>query len=180
MKERLYLRNRGDMDYFLESRTTNSASVIASLNPTHFAESKLSLKNCQAIENGYDLDELAEDFIRDVFDDKNIEIDLSNGIVISFIKGFQKALEILGDKKFSEEALYDPIMLGVAYEDTGIQGINNFSELKELAVRRNIKTEWEVIIEMEVINHGTGEDGKLIETVEPKLDQNGCLILKRL
>ena len=54
---------------------------------------KLSLKNCQAIENGYDLDELAEKRFG-----KSLHHASSRH---SFKEGFQKAVEILGDKKFN-------------------------------------------------------------------------------
>ena len=77
-----------DNEYYLVDGNTND--TIATTDKVLLKEDgymgKLSPKNCEAIANGYDLVELAEDFIRDVFDDKNIEIDLSNGIVISFIK----------------------------------------------------------------------------------------------
>lgn len=124
---------------------------------------KLSLKNCEAIANGYDLDDLAENETK--INEFNSEI--------SFKAGFQKALEILGDKKFSEDALYDSIMLGVAFEDTGINGVNNYSELKEMAVRRNTQTEWGV----EIITEDTGLGARINKKI--KLDSNGCLILKQ-
>ncbi len=132
---------------------------------------KLSLQNCEAIENGYDLDELVKErnyrgFGTDIFN-------------TGFIEGAEAIIKILGDKKFSEDALYDSIMLGVAFEDTGIKGVNNYSELKEIAVRRNTQNEWDVEIVAEFIEEEkTGTDlawGRLI----PKLDENGCLILRR-
>ena len=58
---------------------------------------KLSLKNCEVVANGYDLDELA------VLSTKEETTIVGNQkMAQGFIKGFQKALEILGDKKFSE------------------------------------------------------------------------------
>ena len=61
---------------------------------------KLSLKNCQAIENGYDLDELA----REITDKEHLlATQYSKGFEKGIIVGFQKALELMGDKKFSEE-----------------------------------------------------------------------------
>ena len=66
-------------------------SKIASSAPNPMG--KLSIKNCQAIERGYDLDELIDKYCRG---NSKIEDDFIK-------KGFQKALEILGDKKFSEE-----------------------------------------------------------------------------
>ena len=66
---------------------------------------KLSIKNCEAIENGYDLDELArEAFKSDIASDyTNIDKCITDGKIRGFIRGFQKALELLGGKKFSEE-----------------------------------------------------------------------------
>jgi hypothetical protein len=58
----------------------------------HLAD-KLSLKNCQAIENGYDLDELVLK--------KDLVKHFGMMVISTLIEGFQKALEILGDKKFS-------------------------------------------------------------------------------
>ncbi len=152
---------------------------------------KLSLKNCEAIENGYDLDELIKDESSFMSDDTppiyKIEVE------ISFMRGFQKALEIIGDKKFNEENIHDAIMLGIAYEDTGIQGINNLSELKELAVRKSVKTEWDVEIEMNWTPLKTFCDDcgsacyidkpcdhpSDCNNWKPKLDADGCLILKK-
>ena len=69
---------------------------------------KLSLKNCEAIENGYDLDELAENTYREYPTDlKDATYHYNRDYQVhkkrkAFIKGFQKALELMGDKKFSE------------------------------------------------------------------------------
>lgn len=174
MEERLYLRNRGDMDYFLESRTTNSASVIASLNPTHFAENKLSLKNCESIANGYDLDELANRYTNPMNKSELVEQSISR----HFINGAKTILEILSDKKFTESDIKKAYHIGKISKDKHQIGMS--TQPSDILVQSLQQTEWEVLIEMEVINHGAGEDGKLIETVEPKLDAEGCLILKRL
>lgn len=60
---------------------------------------QLSLKNCQAIERGYDLDELIDNITPKNGTTGNISER------IGFVKGFQKALELMGDKKFSEEQM---------------------------------------------------------------------------
>lgn len=64
---------------------------------------KLSLKNCEAIANGYDIDELAESEYGQRFDEDGDEVWDSGKLHWAqhgFKSGFQKALEILGDKKF--------------------------------------------------------------------------------
>lgn len=147
---------------------------------------KLSLKNCQAIERGYDLDELAYEYDLDT-------IENVYGQVKAFKAGFQKALEILGDKKFSEE----DVMLGW---DAGIMSKsivdNNWTSLirsKKLlehreSYQRDLKpsslqqTEWEVEIEMECPKTGCDIECDINcyePNKKPKLDSDGCLILKR-
>jgi hypothetical protein len=128
---------------------------------------QLSIQNCEAIANGYDLDELANDHWdedRQLNDPK------------SFRDGFQKALEILGDKKFSKEDMFEAVMFGCSFEDPGIEGIETYNELKDLVITRNTQTEWDVEVEQELIQSSI--QGEAIW--ELKLDTDGCLILKRI
>jgi hypothetical protein len=105
----------------------------------------------------------------------------------AYIAGFNKHAELNKDKVFTEEDIYDAVMLGVCFEDNGIKGISTYEELKELAVKRASKpTEIEVEIIMSPCYYDTSlggfstsyTEGKPIE--EPKLDKDGCLILKRV
>ncbi len=134
---------------------------------------KLSLKNCQAIELGYDLDELVENFWKEEFMKPGL-IDTN-----SYKAGFQKALEILGNKKFSEEDMIKVIKLA-RIKDVNPKNTSAFLTLEDEIIQSLKQNEWDVEIEIEIINHGKGEDGLLQEIVEPKLDENGCLILKRI
>ena len=163
---------------------------------------ELSIKNCNAIANGYDLEELACDKIGiDIsvvkhIDRKVIEKNespttpiheagaLGAGLyhmVKGFEIGFQKALEILGDKKFSLEDMKKVYLNSSKYEWFG-------DCIKSLQ-----QTEWDVEIEMEKCGYceGCNKAGMLhcahadscgypIETERPKLDTNGCLILKKI
>ena len=147
---------------------------------------KLSLKNCQAIENGYDLDEIRK------LADEDFECELGDGStnnesINSMLKksnangaewGFQKALEILGDKKFSEEDMKKVYLNSSKYEWFG-------DCIKSLQ-----QTEWDVEIEMEnkqqLTNGYKNQPDNVIgfiaayeNVVVPKLDADGCLILKR-
>jgi hypothetical protein len=114
---------------------------------------KLSLKNCQAIELDYDLDELAKEYMKI----SSIEFD-------AFKSGFQKALSILGDKKFSEDDVKKAILLSMKYNDVGV-------------IQSLQQTEWDVEIVMEtcqvMVQHGDMEFQDF-----PKLDADGCIILK--
>ena len=143
---------------------------------------RLSLKNCQEIENGYDLDKLALDYYKLVF-----------GNTKSYKDGFQKALEILGDKKFSEK---DVISMIEKSRETGLTA--------EYLMLTKQQTEWDVVVEMDIDNpcpkcgekdnvHGNYDYSNitrpLINTLcnecgtyfspIPKLDADGCIVLKR-
>ena len=153
---------------------------------------KLSLKNCESIANGYDLDELACNEIRiDISIVKDIDakrkensspcIPLNEGGCVGsnlynqvkgFEKGFQKALELMGDDVFSwlEKK-------GYLSDDKDI--------LKE---EYNHQTEWDV--EICTLNDCQGDFKQCnnenftcilcTDTGLPKLDENGCLILKQI
>ena len=119
---------------------------------------RLSLKNCQAIERGYDLDELAMGY--DLYENINFV-----GQMRAFKAGFQKALELMGDKKFSEEQLRESFL--------HVQNDPTFDVFKQSLQQ----TEWDVEIEMEWIQSTfiLGNPHQI-----PKLDDDGCLILKRI
>ena len=122
---------------------------------------KLSLKNCEAIENGYDLDDLADEYY------KRLELVPHKGN--AYIKGFQKALEILGDKKYNETDLYRAFLINSAGNDTTLR---NFFEQTVLPTFQ--QNEWDVEIDMWF--HGTRhKKGEWI----PRFDDDNCLILKR-
>jgi hypothetical protein len=126
---------------------------------------KLSLRNCQAIELGYDLDGLAENY-RNKGDFSSLHY---------FKEGFQKALEILGDKKFSMNEVVElcKILMSNPFEKCG----KTYQELTDSYIQSLQPTEWGVEIEMEKIILPFGAN-QFINEYKPKLDKNGCLILK--
>ena len=134
------------------------------LNPS-IVGTKLSLKNCQAIENGYDLDELVEERFGETFWHDGDKY---------FKEGFQKALEILGDKKFSEEDMRKAYFQG----DYDALYDGAYSEKENKFIQSLQQTEWEVEIEMEL----EIDTSKLVGAIygqKPKLNAENCLILKR-
>ena len=147
---------------------------------------KLSLKNCQAIEDGYDLDELAKNIkTEDGFEHKQ-----------SFIEGAKTILEILGDKKFSEEDVRKAFVdaFQKCYEVINSGKFDDITSAIEWLTQTNAdnyiqslkQTEWDVEICCYVeenngwIDADTFNSPMLIGTGEPKLDADGCLILKRI
>jgi hypothetical protein len=155
MKGRLI---KTDVNYILED---DKGVVIASTSLKKEGLS-LSLKNCQAIEKGYDLDELAkiEYPICEVWNDEEALIR-----ELAFKKGFQKALELMGHKMFSEEQLREAFF--------HVQNEPTFDVFKQSLQQ----TEWDVEIETvpALSNNGNVYYGDI-----PKLDEDGCLILKRI
>lgn len=122
----------------------------------------LSLKNCQAIERGYDLDELAEEFAKNHSLYPTAQDDTEYG----FKHGFQKALELMSDKKFSED---DVISMIEKSRETGLTA--------EYLILTKQQTEWDVEIEMDAIPADRAPGGW---DRFPKLDSDDCLILKRI
>ena len=142
-------------------------------NGVDLREHKLSLKNCQAIENGYDLDELRQKAY-EKYDKDDLSLDeqiqRSGGFLVGFEDGFQKAIKILGDKKFSEEDMKKAIY--IAWEGGELASTHIIESLQQ--------TEWDVEIVMECCGKVYSQycDGTC-EHVKPLLDVDGCLILKR-
>jgi hypothetical protein len=130
----------------------------------------LSLKNCEAIENGYDLDELA---------DYHFGIVGSEGIssTHSFKVGFQKALEILGDKKFSSGQLLNAMDLVWQWMNGEDYGCKTLTEVQDKHIQSLQQTEWEVEVIMDRIPADLAPGGW---DVFPKLDAENCIILKKI
>ena len=194
-----------DNSFVLLMENTNDLSgILASTNKTNpeYTMGKLSLKNCQAIERGYDLDAIKKEFIENQLqglDSEDCEkyIDFAEEDANIFIEGFQKALELMGDKKFSDGDIKKVIEIsrqGSLQENHNGYGVSTGSifVLDNLSVNEIIQslqqTEWDV--EVCTLNDCNGDynlcysrhfDCKICtNTGIPKLDANGCLILKRI
>lgn len=127
----------------------------------------LSTKNCQAIENGYDLDELVKERFGEAFwhdGDKYLK------------EGFKKALELLGDKKFSEDDVLNLIKRSREKKPYNFDGKSTEYKFSEDELIHSLQqTEWDVEVEMDAIT--TDDIYSIIG--KPKFDSDGCLILKR-
>ena len=158
------LSKKDDIFYLFVDASWSIASTDAKDNRVN----KLSLKNCQAIERGYDLDELAEDWCmkpEKKWSNNNNEVGDNYG---SFKVGFQKALEVNSDKRFTFKEMVDCWNKAL-----------NFQEHKETLgdhMQSLRQTEWDVEI---VMGDPIGIGDKYTPDTKPKLDADGCLILKR-
>ena len=134
---------------------------------------RLSLKNCQSIERGYDLDELFQREIDELMFTGNLEdpSEYRSGMY----KGAKILFELMGDKKFSEEDMTKAFEKG---EDFGSLPFSSYSTSKKLNKKEFIQslqqTEWDVEIVMDICGD------KVYAVPEPALDADGCLILKRI
>ena len=141
---------------------------------------KLSIKNCEAIELGYDLDEMSKEETR-----KFLGHDVPENIMLfithskMFQKGFQKALEILGDKKFSEDDMKEAMLNTIELTDwqkDQFRKDGNYHMAIDI-IQSLQQNEWEVEVVMDRIPADLAPDGW---DVFPKLDAKGCIILKRV
>ena len=149
---------------------TNNCFLSGTLEPSSF-EYKLSLKNCQAIERGYDLDELAlEAFELDL----NCQGDCNNYYErLAYKLGMIKMIGLLGDKKFSEEDMQRAMnWIMTQYFEFHEQPTMG---RREHYIQSLQQTEWDCIVEME----GFVDEEGIYCGERPKLDAENCLILKR-
>jgi hypothetical protein len=173
--------------------------AIADNNKAHeLNKNKLSLKNCEAIANGYDLDELVREAC-DITDPLRLDSQKYKQdpyFKIGFNKGFQKALEILGDKKFSEEDMKKAMnkIVTATYSNKGDDIFDLFIEIHRKKymdeyIQSLQQSEWDVEIVMICphpedtyvcgIQYGCDGDGCNHPNQIPYLDSDSCLILKR-
>lgn len=182
--------------YFLDELKIDGYFTIAnSLAKPNGLMYNLSIKNCQTIERGYDLDELAEEYAEENAKDNNISYhNLYVPLEYAYRHGFQKCLELMSDKKFSEEDVRRAIE--IARNGSMQEQHNGYGRPKELRfvlddvpsdyiIQSLQQTEWdvEVLMENSLINgyrnQAEGTIGFIAEYESvPKLDADGCLILK--
>ena len=171
IKDRIFLRKVAD-SYVLHRIKDGVLTIegdsqydIGGIEPFY----KLSLSNCQAVANGYDLDELAEDWCmkpEKKWSNNDNEVGDNYG---SFKVGFQKALEVNSDKRFTFKEMVDCWNKAL-----------NFQEHKETLgdhIQSLRQTEWDVEI-VTTTRMENGKSGLDVPVEKPKLDADGCLILK--
>jgi hypothetical protein len=149
---------------------------------------RLSLKNCQTIELGYDLDELINESFDNMGYHSTVTPHEEKQFKLGYTLGFQKAFEILGDKNFTEEGLKQSLWdLGDVLFNNCQNGIKEGEPQKYInsIIQSLQQTEWDVIVEMEcvigcqnlILN---GENSVCCGDKKPKISEDGCLILKRI
>jgi hypothetical protein len=129
---------------------------------------KLSIENCNLIFGIFDVEKLAEDFAKN----HSIYPSAKDDTEYGFKHGFNKALELNKDKKFSLEQVIEAMSL---YKR------NEFAMSKVLVMVLEEHQDIEVEIEMAEVESYKDKMGNLrTEKTFPRVDKNGCLILKKL
>jgi len=157
--------------------------IIGSLGDSDGKLQKLSKENCDEIFGVVDVEKLAyKTYEPETFVNHS---DMYKYLCIKFFKeGFNKAMELNKDKLFTIEDMYEAIRKAKSYDEIpnhdGV--IVSFDYSKEEIIQSlQQPTEMEVEIEMDDIYDGI-DSARIFtkeETIVPKLDKNGCIVLRK-
>jgi hypothetical protein len=156
--------------------------------------SRLCHENCEAIEKGYDLKEIVKKHLKEWKYEQFLGGGSTTLVRDNFVMGFQKAIELMGDKRFNSRDMIFAFMAGTnagakfesMYDcdsEDNSEAYNLAEEAeKEFLESLKLKNEWDVYIETEPMNvdeiHEQGKGFLNKNISKSKLDLNGCLILK--
>jgi len=185
MKTKLILKHRGDYDYFLLSRTKNSEAVQASLISDDEFEQKLSKQNCDEIFGVIDVDKLADEIIINHLTEGNPDGDFKKSTIGAedkknwFKIGFIKRDELNKDKLFTlgdiKEVIKKARLLARLKEDYGYDEYM----FDEEDIIQSLQQPDEIEVEIVTRPFTNAYESHTVIGREPKLDENGCLILKK-
>ena len=141
----------------------------------------LSKQNCDEIFGAVDVDKLAEQF---TVDESYGEI--SGDLFKGYIYGFNKAMELNKDKLFTVEDMRTAMLNAIEMTDFQKEQFrkdNDYHIALDIIQSLQQPIEIEVEIEMECLDpncDGIDKKGVCIPGDKPKLDSDGCLILKKI
>jgi hypothetical protein len=153
---------------------------IASSAPNTFG--KLSKQNCDEIFGIVDVDKWAAEKVDNRFNENDGYHKLV--FVEGLVEGFNKAMELNKDKVFSKgDMAYIINIMSIhelSFEDAIIkfQSLQQPTEIEVMIVMKRVVDETKVIGVVKGIK-GSGDKITTYKTV-PKLDSEGCLILKKI
>ena len=129
----------------------------------------LSKQNCDELFGIVDVDKLA---IENCTTWENFAV--AQG---GFIKGFNKAMELNKDKLFTVADVRNAIEYGIQSALQAIPGVRSTQSILNNFIQQQTEIEVEIEMELEI------DTSKLIGAIyghKPKLDLEGCLILKKI
>ena len=136
---------------------------------------KLSKQNCDEIFGIIDVEKLAYDSSQEYLI-KPIESPI---FTFGYEQGFNKAMELDKDKVFTLEDMRKAIAYGESVKDMD-EGKIPYKTFDNFIQSLQQPKEIEVDIEMETVSEGLDEMAQPQYTKVPKLDSEGCIILKRI
>jgi hypothetical protein len=138
---------------------------------------KLSKQNCNEIFGVVDVNSQVEDIVKTICpDDRGKDVIYGTGMAVG-IQCFNKAMELNKDKVFTLEDIRKAYYVG--YED-GKSGATFFQQLiQSLQQPTEIGVEFETQC-LDPTCDGVNKKGVCIPGNKPKLDENSCLILKKV
>jgi hypothetical protein len=142
------------------------------------ATALLSKQNCDELFGVVDVEELAREWHKQQNFNSLSDNIISVGYLNMFKDGFNKAMELNKDKVFTLEDVRKAFNKGYLMK---FNPSDEYTEtLTGLVQSLQQPTEIEVIIEMESIGRVKLGVGSKLEQMMPKLDSEGCLILKKI
>jgi hypothetical protein len=135
---------------------------------------KLSQSNCDEIFGIVDVNKLAEEWVFDKNGHKWSNNDNSAGDNYgSYKEGFNKAMELNKDKVFTLADIEKAF-------DSGYEMLDSPKKYNDVLVEINKKLLQPTEIQVEILCLHTGDPEYTTNTGLPKLDEDGCLILKKI
>jgi len=146
-------------------------SKISSSSPNPFG--KLSVENCDEIFGVVDVEKLANERSK-TCEDCDVPV-FKAGYYDGFQEGFEEAMELNKDNVFTLEDMMNCWNKALKFQDHKETLGEYITSLQQ--------TEWDVEIVEECLDptcDGVNRKGECITTGKPKLNSDGCLILKRI
>jgi len=178
MKAKLINTN---VNYLLE----DDKGVIIASTSTKEGNNKLSKQNCDEIFGVADVDK----WVKEKVDNRFNETDGYHKVVYveGLVEGFNKALELNKDKVFTESDIFS-VVNHILFKLVKVDGFDQkylfpeevYQEVTWKTKQIQQPTEIEVMIEMEDVIQLKKRVGGITNMGKPKLDSEGCLILKRI
>jgi len=153
-------------------KTEDEQGVMYSLSGDNLPDNYvLSKQNCDSLFGVVDIEKLANDSFNKKFSKCSEQLGLYD---VGFIDGFNKAISLNKDKVFTRDDIEEAFAYGQLNQ---LHNQKYFSGSKAYLQSLLQQTEIEVAIVME---DSIGIGDKYTPEPKPPLDENGCLILKKI
>ena len=161
-------------------KTEDEQGVMYSLSGDNLPENYvLSKQNCDEIFGVVDVDK----WVKEKVDNRFNETDGYHKVVYveGLVEGFNKAMELNKDKVFTLEDIKKVIKLSREKDEYKFDGKDCEYKFQDKEIIQSLQQPTE--IEVEIVTTTRMENGKSgidTPTIKPKLDSEGCLILKHV